>query len=455
MTDDALFMRIQDAYDESHYPSEFASEYSMMECLAERNGVDTFLVQNHAGDSFVAKCYDKSIWSVTDGILDGVSHPGLPKQLAAFENQDMLVTVREYIKGTPLDRYMKENELTEKEIIRICARLCDILACLHHRDEPIIHRDIKPQNIIVRPDESIVLIDFDIARVYRDGNDMDTRIFGTLAYAPPEQFGFSQTDCRTDIYSLGVLLRYLLTGSTKENKNVKVYRPLAKIISKCTGFAPKERFSDVTQVKKALLQANPKSQRLRAAAIAVCALTAAALLTFGGVKAYQAITYTPFTADAIPAVLSDEERIADAVSYMKVKYVTNMFDATDDVASVGLLRRAMIELYGLERDYVYGVNTEIPNESDEFFMPWNWADGQTVDRDVMVYATVKVHDPAIVADWSSLKDDNGYYPGLRVAVAFAEETGIVTGANRPKDITVGEMALILANADRVFEAAEK
>lgn len=72
----------------------------------------------------------------------------------------------------------------------------------------------------------------------------------------------------------------------------------------------------------------------------------------------------------------------------------------------------------------------------------------------MVYTAVKVHDPARVADWSELKDDNGEYPGERVAVAFAEKTGILTGANRPYDITIGEMALILANTDRVFEAAD-
>ena len=88
-------------------------------------------------------------------------------------------------------------------------------------------------------------------------------------------------------------------------------------------------------------------------------------------------------------------------------------------------------------------------------MPWGWDDGQTVDRDIAVYAAVKAHDPSIVADWSSIKDDNGYYPGVRVAVAFAEETGITTGANSPRDITLGELALILANTDRVFEAAEK
>ena len=77
-----------------------------------------------------------------------------------------------------------------------------------------------------------------------------------------------------------------------------------------------------------------------------------------------------------------------------------------------------------------------------------------LDRDIAVYAAVKVHDPAIVADWSSLKDDNGFYPGVRVAVAFAQKYGIMNGANHPGDIPIGELALILANTDRVFETAE-
>ncbi|MBQ1554314.1 MAG: hypothetical protein IIZ68_02530, partial [Clostridia bacterium] len=200
--------------------------------------------------------------------------------------------------------------------------------------------------------------------------------------------------------------------------------------------------------------ANPKSQALRMAAIAVCAVLAVVLLTFTGVKIYQAVTYTPFTDDAIPAYLSDEQRIAEAVTYMKDKYGTAMFDETDNIATVGDLRAAMIDLYGLNRDYVYGINTEMPQESDAFFMPWGWDDVQTVDWDIAVYAAVKVHDPSIVANWSGIKDDNGYYPGVRAAMAFAEKTGILTGVNRPGDITLGEMALILANADRVFEAAE-
>ena len=100
------------------------------------------------------------------------------------------------------------------------------------------------------------------------------------------------------------------------------------------------------------------------------------------------------------------------------------------------------------------VNLGVPEESDQYFLPWDFDPDHRLDRSVVTYAAIKAHDPAIVADWSGLKDDNGYYPGVRVADEFAQKTGILTGVNRPEDISMGEMALILANADRVFEAAE-
>jgi hypothetical protein len=456
MDNDELLDYILNTDANPEYPSEFKNRYNIMECLSEQRGIITFLVRDHSGNNAVAKCYDRSLWTLTDhsAILGSLNCRGLPKQIGSFENDAVFITVREYAEGTPLSRYAQEKELTADEIIRICCELCDILACLHHRSEPIIHRDIKPQNIIIGPDGSVSLIDFDIARVYRAGHETDTVFFGTLAYAPPEQYGFSQTDARTDIYSLGIVLRWLLTGSTKENRNIRIYRPLEKIISRCTAFAPADRYSDVSQVKAALLAANPKSQAIRLAGIILCTLLCAGMLLYGGIRLYRHLTYTPFTENAIPAYMSDEERIRDAVSWMKDKYGTSMFDEAEEIATVGDLRRAMIDLYGLERSYVYGINEDMPQENDAFFMPWGWDDGQTLNRDIAVYAAVKVHDPSIVKDWSALKDDNGYYPGVRAAVAFAEKTGIMKGANRPGDILLGELALILANADRVFASAK-
>ena len=456
MENEVLLQELLDSYQDSDYPDGFLNQYRIMECLSDRKGIATFLVRSADGQSRIAKCYDKKIWSFGGGrdLLSVLDHPGLPKHIASYENDNLTINVREYIEGIPLSRYAEDNSLTEREIVRICMELCDILSYLHHRNPPVIHRDIKPQNVIIRPVGDVALIDFDIARVFKSGNDTDTVFFGTLAYAPPEQYGFSQTDARTDIYSLGILLRWLLTGSVKENANIRVYRPLDKIIRKCTAFSPKERFSDVDQVKKALSQANPSSQRLRIALISLGALAAAGILAFAGVKVYQHITYSPFTANAIPGYLSDEERITDAVAYMKQKYHTDLFDQPEAFATTALLRRALIELYQLDPEYVNHVNLGVPEESDQYFLPWDFDPDHRLDRSVVTYAAIKAHDPAIVADWSGLKDDNGYYPGVRVADEFAQKTGILTGVNRPEDISMGEMALILANADRVFEAAE-
>ena len=442
-------------YVESSYPAGFSDGYDIMECLAEKDGVDTFLVQDKAGIKYVAKCYDRKKWSIqnTIDILSDLEGYGIPKFHGTYENEEMIVTVREYIEGIPLDRYAAENEMSESDIVDIMLKLCDILIILHHRSEPVIHRDIKPKNIIVGPDKNVSLIDFDIARIYHRENDTDTTFFGTVAYAPPEQYGFSQTDSRTDIYSLGIVLRFLLTGSPRENKNIRVYRPLDKIIDKCTAFSPKDRFGDIDKVKTALLHANPGFQRLKTAGIIIIVIAAVTAAVFAGKAIYERVTYDPFSADAIPAFVSDEERIADAVDYMKEKYDTDMFDDYDEVATMGDLRKAVIKLYGLDEDYVYAFNEDIPQESDEFFFPWGYGDEQLLDRDIAVYAAVKLHDPSIVADWSSLEDDTGEYPGSRVALAFAEEHGILEGANRPDDITLGDLALILSNTDRVFESA--
>ena len=456
---DELLDAINAAYADD-WPAEFTDAYAVMECLGEGQGCDTFLVQDSEGNDFVAKRYDKAVWSIdlSCNILKALDHPAVPQHVASYEGESCAVAVRTYIEGVPLDRYVRENDLSEQDIVSITAKLCDVLAYLHHRPEPIIHRDIKPQNVIVRPDGSVALIDFDIARTYNAARESDTVFFGTRAYAAPEQYGFSQTDARSDIYSLGVLLRYLLTGSPRENRNVRVYRPLEKIIARATAFDPERRYDDVDQVKKALLSANPKSQGLRIAGLIAAIVAALALLSFAGFQAYKAVTWSPFNSDAIPAVLNDEERMADAVAFMQDRHGTHLFDNADDTATVGLLRQTLIECYGLDRDYVYGSQEEgLPGESDEFFMPWGWDDGQTVRKETAVYAAVKVHDPSLVAEdqWSKLPDDNGEYPGARVAMMFAEDTGILTGANQPYDITVGELALIFANADRIFDAAER
>lgn len=450
---------IMKTFDESAYPAGFLAKYHSLECLANSHGTETFLVkQKDREQLYVAKCYDKELCALVheSSILKSLRHSGLPAFADEFQNDMTVCIVREYVEGKPLNQYILENDPANKDMINICVQLCDILTYLHGQEKPVIHRDIKPQNIIVKEDGQVVLIDFDISRVYNSEADTDTRFIGTKEYAPPEQYGFSQTDCRTDIYSFGVLLRFVLTGNEKENPNAHVYKPLERIIKKCTAFAPNERFINAAAVKKALLAANPKSQRIRKILIAVCFVAAIALCVFGGIRWYRYATYDPFAAGTIPAVLTDEERVADAVSYMSGKYGTDLFADPEAYADIGFVKTILTDIYGYDSDYVHAMPEEgVPHESENNFLPWGMGDEQYVPRDVMVYVAVKIYWVDKISDYSSLKDDNGYYPGVRVAVAFAEETGILAGVGRPEDITRGEVAILLANADRVFEAAKE
>lgn len=317
----------------------------------------------------------------------------------------------------------------------------------------MIHRDIKPQNIIIRPDGSLVLIDFDIARVYHRQAETDTQFFGTREYAPPEQYGFSQTDGRADIYSFGILLRFLFTGSEKANNKCVVYPPLAKIINKCTAFAPQERFRNAAALKKALQEANPAAQLRRKILLSVCLLAAVALSVWAGLRWYRAATYNPFAEGIIPTVATDAERVSDAITYLQQKFNTKLFDDSAAYADIGFVKTILTELYGYGRDYVYALPEEgLPHESEHNFLPWGMGDEQYLPRDVMAYVAVKIYWPEKVTDYTSLKDDNGVYPGVRVALQFAEKSGMLSGVGRPEDISKGETAVLLANADRLFAA---
>ena len=139
---------------------------------------------------------------------------------------------------------------------------------------PVIHRDIKPQNIILSDDGLATLIDFGISRYYDKNARSDTVCFGTQEFAPPEQYGFSQTDCRADIFSLGVLLGWMLTGRTSDF--VIPDRRLARIVKKCTAFSPKDRYSSVAAVRRALVNADGHLEKAAARTAAACRIFAGA-----------------------------------------------------------------------------------------------------------------------------------------------------------------------------------
>lgn len=451
----SVVQEIENLFSKAGYPAEFLADYDQMECLASHHGRETFLVSPKGTEELcVAKCYDSSLFSDqnTENILLNLHHEGIPVFCNSYRNDSMFIIVRSYIRGMPLSEYARDKDLFQEEIVRLCMKLADVLIYLHNQTPPVIHRDIKPENIIITEKGDVVLIDFDIARTFKTAEETDTVFFGTKGYAPPEQYGFTQTDCRSDIYSFGVLLRFLLTDSVRENKKIRLYRPLRNIIARCTAFDPEKRYPDMNQVKRALLSANPRSQALRIIRILICALAAVGVLSISGKLVYDRITYNPFTdGSVIPRVMPDEERQQDAVLYLQEQYGTHIFDDRTAHYTVGMLKDTLIELYGMNEDYVRIPSPlEPPQENESHFFPWSLNDAQYIDRDYLAYFVTKAYWPGIASDWLSINGTPEEYPGITVSMKWCEDHGILTGVNRPRDVSCGEAAIAFANADKIY-----
>ena len=188
-----------------------------------------------------------------------LKHPNLPAIVDVIERKDSILIVMDYIEGRSLEDIVQEQgPLDEKSVIQWAKQLCDVLHYLHTRTPPIIYRDMKPSNVMLKPDGNVVLIDFGAAREYKPQNLKDTVLLGTRGYAAPEQYRMNgQSDVRTDIYSLGITVFRLLTGANPEDLcPVRKLRPDASvgvenIVIKCTKTLKQERYQSTKELFEA------------------------------------------------------------------------------------------------------------------------------------------------------------------------------------------------------------
>ena len=197
---------------------------------------------------------------VETDMLKKLSHPSLPSIVNVIEDDNTFLIVMDYIQGNPLSKTLEEyGAQSQENVVEWAKQLCDVLGYLHSRKPPIIYRDMKPANVMLKPDGSITLIDFGTAREYKSKNIADTTCLGTIGYAAPEQFGgMGQTDARTDIYCLGATLYHLVTGMNPceppyEIKPIRQINPalsngLEKIIMKCTQRDPNARYQSCAEL---------------------------------------------------------------------------------------------------------------------------------------------------------------------------------------------------------------
>lgn len=252
----------------------FVSQFQIERSIKNDEGkskVDLVLYYPIERNCVLKQYYQKDLISIYKQ-LEQIHHPNLPVIYKAVYYKGDTYVLEEYIDGKSLRELLmeriKESEegvdyfFTEEEVVAIINQLCQALSMLHDQDPPLIHRDIKPENIMVKPDNSIKLIDFDIARVYQVEKDNDTRVMGTREYAAPEQFGYGQTSEKSDIYSIGVLMHELLTGSLSIKNGVAYEGKLKPIIETCIQIDPKRRYQTVKELQIDLKRAlNGESPR--------------------------------------------------------------------------------------------------------------------------------------------------------------------------------------------------
>lgn len=171
--------------------------------------------------------------------------PGVPRIFALEKQEDKTILLEEYIQGgTLLQKLESYGTVDDRTAAVWLLQLCFILQRIHRLH--IVHRDMKPSNILITPDHMLYLIDFDVSRIYEPGKSTDTVCLGTKGYAAPEQYGYAQTDARTDLYSMGVLFNQLLTGKFPKEQ---IYNgKLGQIIQGCIPMDPIQRFQSADQV---------------------------------------------------------------------------------------------------------------------------------------------------------------------------------------------------------------
>jgi serine/threonine protein kinase len=205
-------------------------------------------------------------------LLSDLDHPNLPQVIDFFEDQGRAYLVMEFIWGESLEKRIARanSPLLEREVLGWAAQICTVLEYLHSRQPPIIFRDLKPSNVMVNNAGVVKLVDFGIARTYKEDKLQDTIALGSENYAAPEQWGEAQTDARSDIYGLGATLYHLLANIPpspaflpSEPERIDKLNPAlspeaATIVTKAMQREREDRYQSATEMKQALLATRPE-----------------------------------------------------------------------------------------------------------------------------------------------------------------------------------------------------
>lgn len=229
-----------------------ASSYSTVQLLKDNRLERTELVEDAAGKRYVRK-----FLQVEQGkkhpyeLLDAIQCPFLPHVVSHARVGDTLIVVLEWVEGSTVEELYERQRPDLHQAQAIFDDVCTAVEVLHAAPGgPIIHRDINPSNVVF-DGEHAHLIDFGIARRPRSGAHADTELWGTMGYAPPEQFGFGQSDERADVYAAGKLLRFLVTGEHPGQESAQLGPGLTRVLDRACAIEPDRRYPSISKLRRA------------------------------------------------------------------------------------------------------------------------------------------------------------------------------------------------------------
>ncbi len=229
------------------YITQLLGQYDLVRALSCR-GEDEVLLLCHKTlrRYLVVRSYAEPV--VAYEKLKAIRHPNLPEVFESRRFPDGQVVLEEYVHGTLLADVLNRTVLSYRNAKRVLIGVGAALSVLH--DMAIVHRDIKPENVTISDDGRVVLLDLNASRFHTSEKRSDTVVLGTIGYAPPEQFGISQSGVTADVYALGVLLNVLLTGCHPSEQLAR--GRAGKLVLKCTQIDPKHRFPSAKKMLEAL-----------------------------------------------------------------------------------------------------------------------------------------------------------------------------------------------------------
>lgn len=285
---DDFIRQFQALLEEVRLPVRILSRWQPESCLSHGTDGEVWLLRDEEEKRFILKTDHAGRRNLAGEfeLLQRFSYElagKVPEAVDYFVEDGVRYLIRTWIPGYSLSQIQeKEGVFSPERCIQAGEALCLLLEQIHGMEPPVIHRDIKPENIILSSSGEFCLIDFDIAREYKNGQSADTVFMGTRRTAAPEQYGFAQTDERADLYALGVTLRYMLTGSYEPEVLRRTDCPenLKCCLQRATEFSPDSRYRSVKEFRLALTDEGSRKRLWCFFALVACALAIILGLTF-------------------------------------------------------------------------------------------------------------------------------------------------------------------------------